>query len=74
MILDWLAAFAAIEVIPRKPAPDPEDTDDPVAPPEPIPRILTAAGLDQGKRPFTGSRQPIVTKLSKHTPRRRRRY
>lgn len=74
MILDWLAAFCAVEVIPRKPQPPPPDVDEPVIPPPSIPRILTAAGLAQGKRPFTGSRQPIVNKLYKHTPRRRRRY
>ena len=73
MILDWLAAFCAIEVIPAK-RPEPEDTDEPVPPPVPIRRILTAAGLAQGRRPFTGSRRPIVTKLYKHSPRRRRRY
>lgn len=70
-MIQLIVDFLTIPLTDPKP---PEDADDPVIQPQPIPRRLTPAGLAQGQRPFTGSRNPIVNKLYKHSPRRRRRY
>jgi len=71
MIGEWIAAFCAVEVIPRQPEPDQEE---PIIPAKPVFRPISREGVERGQRPFTGSSSPVVTKLYKHSPRRRRRY